>query len=83
MAFFQKFCLGPKLFSFSSKATGRGMMGVGWWDTRNMRDVLCGKDKNKPKEARQLLAPLKVGKNEYPNQGGFNCFVLVFLNHKR
>lgn len=42
-----------------------------------------GKVDNKSKEARQLLATLRVGTNEYPNSGGFNCFVLVFLNHKR
>lgn len=46
-------------------------------------NVPSGKDNNKPKEARQLLATLKVGKNEHHNSGEFNCFVLVFLNHKR
>ena len=55
-------------------------MEEGYWSTRNRRDVLSGKDQ-KSQEARQPLTTSKVGRMSIP--GGFNCFGLVSLNHKR
>lgn len=45
------------------------------WGPRDTMFSLRGKVNNKTKEARQLFATLKVGKNEYPNLRLF-CFGL-------
>lgn len=47
----------------------------------HFRESQCsgGKDNNKPKPVRQLLATFQAGKNEHPKPGEFDCFALVFF----
>ena len=58
--------LGAKII-LSIKSHRERCDGEGWWNTRNRRDVLSGKDQ-KSQEASQPLTTSKVGKNEYPRR---------------